>query len=387
MENKKEIFPFIRYLILGLIIWNFPGFTLVYVNGILSSLLSYTSYALILIYVLLNGKTGNCKEMLLFGALYFLISILVSQAYIKDLYSFYVSVIKYFIIVWGGYEVVKRTSLKELWFFLFIGSLSILGNISLFPNPIADHGRYSGFYLDANNGSLICLFGLALSFSMVKSLSLFSKLTFTLMGLLTLSRTFMIIWLLYNLISLKLDIKNIKLLAIGFLTLILLVTFNDFLPVKNPRLEEIGALINGDSVRKSSALDEDSREETWARYYDDLMEKPFFGNGYQSFLGYGVVNSQWGVHNTYLLIWGESGIIPLAIFLLFLYKLTKFSLKSFKSSPHFLFIILSLSLFFMTNHNFMTNEYAFFVLMWVHSGLNERPNKEEFPKSRFSLIA
>jgi len=383
MEPKPEVLPILRYAILALILWNFPAFTQIYINDTLSSLLSYASYGLISAYVILNKKTGNSYEMLVFGGLYFLIGILVSQAYIVDLYSFYVTVIKYFIIIWGGYEVVKRTSQKELWFFLFIGALSILGNIFLFPNPVADYGRYSGFYLDANNAGLVCLMGFALSFTILKSLQLFGKLSFTGLGLITLSRTYMVTWLLLNLMSIRLSVKNAKMLLIGFGVLVLLVTYNEFLPVKNERLQQISALIDGSRRSNVQTLNEDSRTETWARYYDALFENPIFGNGYRSFLAYGVVQSRWGVHNTYLLIWGESGIIPLFFFLGFLTKLFLRGYRQFQEKPHGLLMLSGMALFFMTNHNFMTNEYAIFILMWISIQLKRSPYAEKF--GRFSL--
>ncbi|MFN3136180.1 MAG: O-antigen ligase family protein [Allomuricauda sp.] len=383
MTQQTEKLPILRYAILALILWNFPGFTLVYINSSLSSLLSYSSYGLILSYVILNKKTGNSYEMLWLGLSYFLISILVSSAYIADQYTFYVTVIKYFIIIWGGYEVVKNTTKKELWFFLVIGSFSILANIFLFQNPRADYGRYSGFYLDPNNAGLVCSLGLALSFSILRSLQLFGKLSFTSLGLITLSRTYMVTWLLLNVMSIRLSVKNAKMLLIGFGALVLLVTFNEFLPVKNERLEQMGALIEGGQKSNVQSLNEDSRTETWARYYEAIFSKPIFGNGYHSFFGNGAANTKWGVHNTYLMLWGEGGILPLLIFLSFLGKLFFKGHRQFKEKPYALMMLLAIALFLMTNHNFMTNEYSIFILMWISIQLQSSHSKEKF--ERFSL--
>lgn len=365
MKSNTTAFSLFRYLILALILWHIPGFTLVYINGTLSSLLSYSSYGMILVYAIINKKTGNCHEMLLLGLLYFCIGILVSQSYIRDSYSFYVTVIKYFIIVWGGYEVMKNTTKEELWFFMLIGSLSILGNIFLFQNPIADYGRYSGFYLDANNGGLICLMGFALSFTIYKHFRLLGKLAFTILGLVTFSRTFIVSWLLLNVLSIRLDVKNVKMLVIGFGTLILLLTYNEFLPVKNPRLEELGALVSGQQQNATKNLNEDSRWDTWSRFFDPLFDKPIFGNGYGAFMGNGIVSGRYGVHNTYLLIWGESGIFPILVFLIFLIKQFSRGFRQFRQKPYALMMLIGITLFLLTNHNFMTNDYSIFLLMWI----------------------
>ena len=372
--------PFLRYAILVLILWHIPGFTLIYINGTLSSLLSYLSYGLIMLYVVFNGKTGNCYEMLLLGLSYFCISILVSQDFMVDSYSFYVEAIKYFIIVWGGYEVLRNTTKEELWFFMVIGALSILGNIFLFNSPKADYGRYSGFYLDANNGGLICLMGFALSFTIYKRFRLFGKLMVTGLGLITFSRTFIVSWLLLNVLSIRLDVKNVKMLVFGFGVLVLLVTFNDFLPVKSPRLAQLSAFVSGEQQRATSGLNKDSRTDTWARYYDALMEKPIFGNGYRSFYGNGVISSPWGVHNTYLLIWGEGGILPLLIFLTFLIKLFYRGFRQLKQKPYAVMMLTGLALFLMTNHNFMTNNYSIFLLIWI--AIQLKPSVSTFPSEK-----
>jgi len=365
MKDNKSFTPIIRYSILLLTLLHLPGFFLVYVNDSISSILSYLSYGLILLYVVLNGKKDNCIPMLFIGAIYFLISCLVNQSYLPDTYFFIVTVIKFFIMIWGGYEVMKNTSKKELWFFMLLGALSIIGNMFLFNNPLEDNGRYSGFYLDPNNAGLICLMGFALSFVVSKKLSLIGKLIFTILGILTFSRTFIISWLLINILAIRLSFKNAKMLGIGFAILSFLLVYNEFLPAKNRRLEEIGAVITGDE-KKANNLEKDSRFATWARYYDALLDKPIFGNGYNAFGSNGVAPPV-GVHNTYLLIWGESGIIPLLFFLGYIAYLIKESNAVFRKAPHILMMVLALALFLLTNHNFFTTDYSLLLIIWFHS--------------------
>lgn len=364
LDKKHSRFPILRYLILALFLWNLPAFLLTYTNSSISSLISYLSYVLLIVFVIVNGKSGNNKGMLLLGLSYFLISGLINQQYMPDFRFFLVIVIKYFIVIWGGYEVLKRTNKVEMWWFLIIGALSILGNMFLFNDPKADYGRYSGFYLDPNNGGLICLMGFSTSFFLPKAYKIIGKIAFTLLGIFTLSRTFVITWILINILSIKLSVKNIKMLAIGFGILTSLLIYNEFLPVKNPRLEQISASLTGNES-KAKGIDKDSRWHTWSRYYDALQSKPILGNGYQSFLGSGIAPPV-GVHNTYLLIWGEGGIIPILIFLIYLIWLFSKSYIIFKSKPHLLMMLLGLSLFLMTNHNFLTSNYSLFILMWIH---------------------
>ncbi|WP_419211085.1 O-antigen ligase family protein [Maribacter sp. X9] len=360
----------LKYAILALILWNLPGFALVYINSTFSSLISYSTFGLILLFVLINGKSGNDNFMLIFGILFFTLSSILDQTYMPPIFiQFVIVIIKYLIIIWGGYEVMKYTNSKEIWVFMFIGALSILGNMFLFNDPKADYGRYSGFYLDPNNGGLICLIGFSLTYVMPNKMKLIGKTVFTILGLLTFSRTFILSWLLLNILSIKLSIKNARMLVIGFGVLSMLLVFNEFLPVKNQRLEQIGAMASGDT-QNAKGIDKDSRWETWSRYYDPLLDKPILGNGYGSF-GTTGIKAPVGVHNTYLLIWGEGGIIPLIIFLIYLGHLFVGSARNFKNAPHLLMILIALSLFLLTNHNFLTTFYSLLLYVWVHIRLKE----------------
>jgi len=368
-EQPKENFKVLRYILLALILWNIPAFCLIYVGSTVASILSYLSFGLIVLYVILNGKSGNNTVMLILGMTYFLIGALSNQAYMPDFVTFFIIVIKYFILIWGGYELIKKSTNKEISFYLLVGALSILGNMFLFNNPKADYGRYSGFYLDPNNAGLICSIGFAMTFTLNKKFRLLAKTFFTLLGLFTLSRTFILVWVVLNILSIRHSLKNIKMVAMGFAILSTLLIYNEFLPVKNPRLERIGAFITG-NAQKSKGIDKDSRWDTWSRYYDALQDKPIFGNGYQAFSGNGVAPPV-GVHNTYLLLWGDAGFIPALLFIFYVIWLIIESNKKFNSHPQLLMIITAISLFLLTNHNFMTMGYSLALFMMVHIKLKE----------------
>lgn len=207
--STSTINDLLRYSILVLLLFNFPGFVLKYFNPILSSILSYMSFGLLLVFYLFNNRTGYNGWLLIIGLLYFIISSLSGQSYM-DPFIFHIIIwIKYFIVIICGYEVAKRTSSEELSMFLFIGALSIIFQILFFNNPLKDYGRYSGFYLNPNAAGFICILGYSLSFALKnKRFKLIAQLTFTFMGLLTFSRTFMLLWIIVNLISIKISIKK-----------------------------------------------------------------------------------------------------------------------------------------------------------------------------------
>ncbi|CAM4229029.1 O-antigen ligase family protein [Zobellia roscoffensis] len=370
---SRELFKpneLLKYGILALIMLNIPGFVLTYMNPVLSSALSYLSFGLLILFYIVNKRTGVNKWLIIIGAIYFIIGSLSGQSFIPPINFYLIIWIKYFIIIICGNEVLKRTSTQEMSIFLLIGALSIILQIFLFNNPLEDYGRYSGFYLNPNSGGFICILGYALAYSIKnKKFKLFAQWTFTLMGLLTFSRTFILLWILINLMSIRISIKNANKLLLGAGLLFTLVAYNSFLPVKNKRLTQITETLSGDS-NAAKDLNEGSRFETWEKFYGFIIEKPFLGHGWGAFGG-GGLGGFLGVHNTYLKVLGEAGIIPLLLIIFYFGYLITRSYKIFLLSPHLLFMSICLAGVLMTNHNFFTDGYLIFIALWLYADLSK----------------
>jgi len=364
----------LKYTILGLILLNIPTIVNEQISSVLSNLLSYFSFMLLVLYYILNKRTEKNVWMILIGTTFFLISSVSGQNYLPPTNVFLIYIIKFFIYIICGYELIKTITRNELYIFLLIGALTILLQILFFINPLVDYGRYSGFYLNPNNASFICLFGYGLTFAIDnKRLRLIGQIVFTLMGLLTFSRTFVVIWLLINLISVKINFKNIKVFVYGFALLTVFIISSEFLPYKNVRLQQLSSIMSGESV-KVSELNQGSRTGTWMLYFNDIAENPFFGNGFNAMSG-NTVNHRVGVHNMYLKIFGEAGIIPISIFVLMYMYVLIGSWKLFKYSPYLFILSIVLIVFLATNHNFFDYGYLLFLSMWIQSEL-ERNKKE-----------
>ncbi len=353
----------IRFCILFLIMLNFPSWVLVNINDSLSSLLSYLSFGLILLYFVLAKQWSFNIWMLILGCLYFSIGTLVDSTYISDNSTYFIEIIKFFIIVLGGWIVVRDTTIKELYFVLLCGAYSVFLQIFVFYNPLRDIGRYSGFYVNPNALGFICIMGYALSYGLDKRLKLLGHLSFTAIGFLTFSRTFIVIWLFMNLVSIRLSLKNLRILVVGFGLLISLITYNSFLPTSNPRLEAMSKIMEGQS-NDTSELQEDSRTSTWAIYYTALFSKPILGHGYDAFAG-GAKVSPVGPHNAYIKTWGEGGILTLLVMLLLYSLMLKKSWSIFLKLPYLFFMTTALCLFMATNHSYWTNGYLLFFSMWL----------------------
>jgi O-antigen ligase len=358
----------LKYVILSLIILNLPAATLKFGGGGLGSMLSYASLILMIIYFMFSNKGKANIWMIVIGLSYYLIS---AFQYTGDFKTFLTLFLKYFIVVICGYEVIKDTSKKELFYFLIVGALSILIHTLFFTS---DYGRYSGFYINPNVGGFICIFGYGLTYGLEnKKLKLLGQFLFTLMGLLTFSRTFIALWLLLNALSIFINIKNIRIFLLGALIMSTLFMIDEFIGLNNPRFQQLKAIVNNENV-DSREINEDSRTETWARFYDYILEKPFFGNGYGAFQGGGV--HRLGSHNTYLLVIGESGIIPFLLFAgLFLFLIYK-GVLLFRKAPNLLMQAIGISVFLLANHNFFNFYYITFLAMWLQYQVALNDNEE-----------
>lgn len=353
----------LRYAILALIVINIPSAALMYLGGAVGSALSYLQYALIIAYYILTPKRGSLNLwMIALGLTYFAIS---GLQYDDKLDWFFLNMIKFMIVVVFGYEIVKDTTHREIVFFLLLGAFTIALHAGVLGGGTANYGRYSGFYLNPNGAAFICSSGYAASFALKnKRWQTWVKVLFTILGLMTLSRTFIITWILLNLISIKFDIKNVRIFVYGFFLLLGFFLVSESLSNRNPRIEQLRKMATGEKVSMTE-VGEGSRDETWAKYYDDVANNFWFGNGYDKFNIKDFKNRRPGAHNTYLLVIGEGGIIPLLILLAMYITMSLRAFSIFNSSPNLALQLMVLLLFLMAAHIYFTHHYIAIISMWL----------------------
>lgn len=361
----------LKYIVFSLVILNLPSKALVTIGPTIGSLLSYTTILLLVVYYFLEKKTELNWYLIIITLAYFIIG---SFQYYGTSSIFILELIKYLIFVVCGYELSKRITNLEMFYFILIGALSIGFDALLFPTIF---GRYSGFYLNPNVAGFMCIYGYSLVYSLKNtSLKLLGQFVFTLMGLLTFSRTFIVIWLFLNLISLKISIKNIRILGIGVLIFGALIIIDDIAGLNNPRFEQLKNIVNNENV-STEEINEDSRAETWAQFYDEILAAPIFGSGYGTFSG---KLGSLGTHNTYLMIIGEAGIIPFALFLIYISYLFYWSIYFFRNSPNLIMQTIALAMFLLANHNFFVFYFVTFTAMWIQYQIFIKKNERNFGK-------
>ena len=102
------------------------------------------------------------------------------------------------------------------------------------------------------------------------------------------------------------------------LGILLSVFFSDLLPSQQKRIEQIGLILTG----KADKSDTSNRADLASLGFEKISERPIFGTGLGSFMHLLDAGSKTGddvgIHNIYIRIWGEAGLLPFALFMLFL---------------------------------------------------------------------
>lgn len=357
----------LKYIILILILWGIDSFSFFVFGETIGGYVSHLTFILLLGYYFFARKRPVIIPLAILGVSYFIIS---GLTYI-DNYEVYINeFIKYGILIICGAEVARDTSSKELILFLLIGAASVLIHSLFFAD---NYGRYSGFYLNPNGAAFVCLIGYCLTFNISnKTTKYLFTFIFTFAGILTFSRFFFLMWFLITLLSVISNKKNLQLFGIGIGTLALLISFATILQVNTTRFSLLIGLLNNNA--QTERLTEDSRMSRWSTYYNDILDKPIFGNGYKSFSG--IDNVKQGVHNTYLMVLGEAGIIPFLIIIgIYLYLIRK-TIYDYKTNTDKLLLAISLSTILLTMHNYFNYYLILFITIWLFNRVSTNNSQE-----------
>ena len=373
----------LKLLILILFLWNVPGYLLAYFGSTLGALTSYASSLLLLAFFFLaKDKHKVLFPFILLGILYFSICSIRFAGH--EVLEFLKEFVKFLIVVVCAGEVFHRTTKKELFIILLIGALSIIINAVIFPlanaNFYPTYGRYSGFYMNPNFAGTICLVGYAISYAIKgKWLPTAGQLIFTLAGILTFSRTFILIWLIISAVAIYRNKNNLKAPIVGFGVLILVFLFSNKLTLNTQRLGALESIFSGDKIQ-SEVIEKDTRAETWALYTDMIMEKPLLGNGYMKLQ---IKNSRLpGVHNSYLMTLGEAGILPFLLLVgIYSYLMFKSALL-FRSNPEYFYISCVVTVALMVGHGYFNNYFNVLISMYLFINIRQPKNLEPLKEKR-----
>lgn len=369
----------LRYSTLILMVWNIPSYALFYMSPSMGNIFSLMTFGLLIaFFVFSKNKKKPLLPFLILGILYFSISGLNYTDFEPIKYYFF-DFIKLLIVIIIGAEVARVTKLEELYIIFMLGAFSIIIHAIFFPNIDViygeNYGRFSGFYLNPNLAGTISLIGFSLSYGISnKKLKILGQLIFSLAGIFTLSRTFILIWVLIILYSAIRERKNLWAPILGAGVIILILSVGG-LKLNKDRFSALQSIFSDDKIQ-SKTITNDSRTGTWANFYDVILDHPFIGNGYGKLQG-GYFGQAVGVHNTYLMVLGESGVIP---FLILIWIILYLLIKSFKYRKQYLYyflVAISISTYLLVSHTYFRQYSILFMSMFLYIKLINLSNTNE----------
>lgn len=352
----------LKHTILALTILNLPMFGLISFNPTMGSLASVLSFVSLFLYYFFVKKSKPLTALILLGILYYSIS---GFHFSGPIELFIKDAVRYFLFILSITEVAKHTTNAEACFYLLGGAISVIVNALVYSD---EYGRYAGFYINPNRAGLVCVLGFAFTYRLAsKKFKLIAQFIFTLGGIATLSRYFLLLLVLINVLSLFANKKNVIGLIAGAVGLVVIINTPAF-ELNKDRFDALESFFSEGEV-KTTTITKESREETWALYTDPIMEGFLFGNGFGSMQGHGgdTVGIKVGVHNTYLMVLGESGVIPFLLILIFYASLVVKSFRHFNTNPEYLYLSIIVSSFLMVSHNYFYNYVILFFTIWLYT--------------------
>jgi len=362
----------LKYVALVLILLNVPTFSLEYLGAGIGSITNLLLTVVVVIYFFIAKKSKPLWPVL--GLCFFTFSGLqytgITELFIKE-------AIRYFIFIICVNEITKATTDKELLIFLVIGALSIAVNALVFPDIF---GRYGGFYLNPNKAGFICLFGFALSYIIPNyKLKLLIQFVLILCGIFTLSRSFIMFLVIINVVSVFANKKNIQTFAVGAVALIIIFAAASALQLNKARFSALHSLFGNTEEVETQTITEGSRNETWAYFSDLITNNVVTGAGYKSMRGESsLVAIEYGVHNTFLMVLGEAGILAFLLIVIIYLAITIRSLRYFRIHQEYTYLAIALIGYLMVAHNFFEKYDVLFISVWLYNKVHqELPVKAE----------
>ncbi len=385
---KKKI---ISVIILVLVLVNIPSILLETQSVSISSPASYIMFFLLGILLFLHKNNRYPKELkfiAVFTSIYFFVGGIQSSEPPEEIIILY---IKFLLFLFGLYICLKYSNIKSIILILMAGGITIILDSLFFrfndfigDGYISEYGRYAGFYLNANLAAFVCILGYILVLARSTKLKPLLLLTFTLLGFLTLSRTFIFTWILINLIYGIYNKKHFLYAPLVAILMSFLVSFSSILKLDGNRFNFLDNLLT-EGVINNNVLNHDTRQDQWAKYYGFIFDAPFLGNGYNSFKTGRLVNEEQGVHNSFLMLIGEAGFIPFILcIILFIFLLIK-SFKIIKKDilPFLLTSIILIQ--FLVSHNFFDSGIVIFSLVFLIFTLYQFNNNENYNKIKLHV--
>lgn len=359
----------VSVVIVFLTLLNIPSIALETLSKSVSSPLSYFLFIL-LAYQILTNNIKYPKHIIYLGFIsisYFLIGAL---QYNGSFIELVINFIKFSLYVFGLFISLHFINYKTVIIIILAGATTIILDSLFFRfndfqgiGYVSEYGRYSGFYLNPNVAAVVCSFGYILTITKNNNIK-FLAAVFTFLGFLTLSRSFMGTWVIITSIYLFFNRKYlVKSIIISIISVIVLVKFSEQLKLDIVRFEFLTNLFQLNIDQE--VLNNDSRSSQWSHFYSAIINSPIIGNGYSTFSTSPNVKGGLGVHNSFLLILGESGFLPFCLILSLFFSLLHCSLTIIHKNITPFLLTISLIITLMVSHVLFSSGIQIFVLVFI----------------------
>lgn len=291
-----------------------------------------------------------------------------------------------------------------------VRNLSVIATATVLASPIlysvfrsvppsADN-RFGGFFGNPNEAGIMACVALAFVLAEPykrKWLQIICLIAIPLAAILTFSKTawlvLPIIWLLHLLRSSRRNpiLLMVMILVLSILSLVSVTDVLDWI-LSNPffevslaqerRIKQVMFLVVASGEAENTLT---GRDFLWKYGFQQIKQSPLLGHGLGSFhhmVGGLLEEGVWqGVHNVYLMIWGEAGLIPFTLFIIVTLRLA-WSVTTAPRHPVSLTLAMILFLNLQVNHNALSTRF-FLVLLAVLLGLQS--HSQLVTRSRYGI--
>jgi O-antigen ligase len=282
----------------------------------------------------------------------------------------------YFLMQFGTYQFLKFIILLFLLTTIFTVFTNDLGMNNLYikeSSEVGESSRQSGLFGNPNEAGsfglyfLVILLSSALVFKSHKYVLLLMSLLAAYSIFVTFSKAaigtgglVLVIYFVFNLKNvLRIGRSNRRITLIAFVSVVFIAStifsqweniFASFTQGQQKRALSFFLLLQGEVSKKTTS----ERTITFQHGWEMIQSSPVIGNGFGSFHRFAGGPLQLGVHNTYLLITGESGFIPIILYITLLFLLI--SASSRIENPGIRFLVIGFCVVFFisvsgTGHN------------------------------------
>ncbi len=282
----------------------------------------------------------------------------------------------YYLYLYGIHQFLRFLILLFLFTTLFTIFTNDLGINNLYireSSEVGEISRQSGLFGNPNEAGsfglyfLVILLSSALVFKSHKYILLLLSLLAAYSVFVTFSKAaigigglVIIIYFVFNIKNiLRIGRSNRRITVIALVSVIFIAStifsqwdsiFNSFTQGQQKRALSFFLLLQGEVSEKTTS----ERTITFQHGWEMIQSSPVIGNGFGSFHRFAGGPLQLGVHNTYLLITGESGFIPIIFYITLLFLLI--SASSRIENPGIRFLVIGFCVVFFisvsgTGHN------------------------------------